>query len=134
MEVPVRFQAVYRHKESFVIFHHFGRFAFACPVGQERKDYGSLDDIDALAASGVFTEQFAVARCGLPGCILLRCRRRGRIGDTEERTFLYLVLAPQFGIGGYEFGFGNAVFAADAEYRFLAFYLVHVAAADCTGA
>ena len=108
-------QAVYRHKESFVIFHHFGRLAFACPVGQERKDYGSLDDIDALAAFGVFTEQFAVARCSLPGCILLRCRRRGRIGDTEERTFLYLVLAPQFGIGGYEFGFGNYVKAFQNE-------------------
>ena len=70
-----------------------------------------------------------LAPSGRNGRILLRCRRRGRIGDTEERTFLYLVLAPQFGIGGYEFGFGNAVFAADAEYRFLAFYLVHVAAA-----
>ena len=50
------------------------------------------------------------------------------VGDAEEGSLLYFVLAFQLRIGGNQLGFADAVFAADAEYGFFPLHFMHVTA------
>lgn len=124
------FQTVYGHQQAFVVFHHTGGLTLRYPV-QKGEDDGSLDGAETLCLFSVFAEQLAVGRRGLQLRALLRLCLG--VGDAEEGSLLYFVLAFQLRIGGNQLGFADAVFAADAEYGFFSFHLVHVAAARLYG-
>lgn len=120
-------QAVHGHEESFVVFNHACRLVLLASFGQQGEDDGRLEGGIFFGFYAIFPEEFAVGRRFFRRNDRFLLRRL-RIRDAKESAPLYLVFPFQFGIGGDEFFFRDAIFTADAIDGLPASHFVHFAA------